>query len=56
VAIEGNQVKLGIIADKDIAIIREEIIEAVKDENLSAGKIDDSSFDLSFLKTQTEQE
>lgn len=45
VAIEGNKVKLGIMADKDISIVREEIIEAVKNENLSAGKIDDSVFD-----------
>lgn len=45
VAIEGNKVKLGIMADKDISIVREEIIEAVKNENLSAGTIDDSVFD-----------
>ena len=46
IAIEGNKVKLGITADKAIPVIREEIIELVKNENLAAGKFDDSIFDL----------
>lgn len=46
-SIDGNQVKLGIIADKDISIIREEIREAVKNENLSAGAIDPASLNWS---------
>lgn len=52
VAIEGNKVKIGIEAGKDIVIIREEIIAAVKNENLSAGKIDDTDFDWSIMKPQ----
>lgn len=48
-AIEGNKVKLGIIADKDISIVREEILEAVKNENRSAGEIDDASFDWTLI-------
>ena len=39
VAVEGGRVKLGIEAPKDITIIREEIIEAVKKENILAGEI-----------------
>lgn len=55
VAIEGNKVKLGIIANKDISIIREEILEAVKNENLSAGQIDESSLNWSIITPQPEQ-
>lgn len=55
IAIEGNQVKLGIIANKDIAIVREEIVEAVKNENLSAGHIDNVSLDWSIMPSQPEQ-
>ncbi|NLV21313.1 MAG: carbon storage regulator CsrA [Syntrophomonadaceae bacterium] len=49
IAVEGNKVKLGIIADKDISIVREEILEAVKNENLSAGHIDGSILNWSII-------
>lgn len=49
VAVEGNQVKLGIIADKELTIVREEILEAVKKENLSAGQIDDTDWSWSIV-------
>ena len=55
IAIEGNKVKLGIIADKDISIVREEILEAVKNENLSAGQIDETSLNWSIIIPQPEQ-
>lgn len=55
IAVEGNQVKLGIIADKDITIVREEILEAVRKENLSAGQMDDVSLNWSILLPQPEQ-
>jgi carbon storage regulator len=52
IAIEGNKVKIGIEADKGISIIREEIVEAVKNENLSAGHIGDASLNLSIIIPQ----
>lgn len=55
IAIEGNKVKLGIVANKDVSIVREEIIEAVKNENVSAGKIDDASLNWSIMMPQPEQ-
>jgi len=55
IAIEGNKVKLGIIANKDISIVREEILEAVKNENLSAGQIDDASLNWSIMVPQPEK-
>ncbi len=48
-AVDGSQVKLGIIADKDIPIVREEIREAVKNENVSAGKIDLASLNWNIV-------
>lgn len=54
IAIDGNKVILGIIADKDISIVREEIIEAVKKENLSAGQIDESTLNWSIITPQPE--
>ncbi|MEA4924178.1 MAG: carbon storage regulator CsrA [Syntrophomonadaceae bacterium] len=55
VAVEGNQVKLGIIADKDLSIVREEIMEAVKKENLSAGRIDDTDWIWNIVVPQQEE-
>ena len=49
IAIEGNKVKLGIVANKDISILREEVLEAVKKENFSAGTIDDLTLDWSCI-------
>lgn len=45
-AVEGNRVRLGITAGKEVSIMREEILEAVKKENLSAGSIDIDSLDI----------
>ena len=55
IAIEGNKVKLGIIANKDISIVREEIFEAVKNENLSARQIDNVSLNWTIMMPQPEQ-
>jgi len=55
IAVEGNKVKLGIIADKDVSIVREEIMEAVKIENLSAGQIDKVDLNWNIMIPQSEE-
>jgi len=55
IAVEGNKVKLGIIADKDVSIVREEIMEAVKNENLSAGQIDKVDLNWNIMIPQSEE-
>jgi carbon storage regulator len=50
VAVEGNKVKLGIEAPKSVGIIREELIEAVKEENILAGQAALSNIDFSTIK------
>lgn len=50
VAVEGNKVKLGIEAPKSVGIIREELIEAIKEENILAGKAALSNIDFSTFK------
>ncbi len=55
IAIEGNKIKIGIEADKNISIVREEILEAVKNENLSAGQINDVSLNWSIMIPQLEE-
>ncbi len=55
-AVEGNRVKLGIIAGKDVSIIREEIVEAVKNENLEAGSIHVSALDIEEVFSTKEGE
>lgn len=55
IAIEGSKVKLGITANKDISIVRKEILEAVKNENLSAGKIDEANLNWNIIIPQPER-
>jgi carbon storage regulator len=38
VAVNGNQVRIGIGAPKDVAVHREEIFERVKQEKVDAGR------------------
>lgn len=45
VSIEGGRVKLGITAPRNISVIREEVVDAVKKENMSAGKTDTLNVD-----------
>lgn len=50
VSIEKGVVKLGIEAPKNISIVREELLEQIKDSNLAAAK-DIKTDDLSLLSS-----
>ena len=47
VAVEGDQVRLGITAPKDIAVHRQEVYDQIKKENLEAAQ--SSSTDISSV-------
>lgn len=49
IGLEGGRVKLGIEAPKDVGIYREELIEAVKNENQLAGNASQMDIDFSIF-------
>jgi carbon storage regulator len=55
IAVEGNKVKLGIVAEKDIPVVREEIMELVRNENLSAGQFDDTNLDWAMIMPSSDK-
>ncbi|MEW6624315.1 MAG: carbon storage regulator CsrA [Bacillota bacterium] len=50
IGIEGNKVKLGIKAPKNITILREEVVEAVKEENRLAVEVCLEEIDFNDFK------
>ena len=52
--IEGNSVKIGINAPKDVAILRMEVFENIKNENIASasGQMEDISEAVDILKTK----
>lgn len=44
IGVEGTQVKLGIDAPRNVRVLRQEVYEKIKDENIRSAKGDSSAF------------
>ena len=56
-AVEGQNVKIGIEAPKDISILRMEVFEKIQSENIASAKaLDDVSSVIDLIKTKLSKE
>ena len=54
--IDGDKIKLGVDAPRDVKVFREELLEATKSTNVQALDAPIVSFDLSKIKKETVKE
>lgn len=56
-AVEGQSVKIGIEAPKDVSILRMEVFEKIQSENIASAKaLDDVSSVIDLIKTKLSKE
>ncbi len=54
-AVKGKQVKIGIEAPGSVKILREELFESIKEENMAASSLERVKFDEAFRKLSREE-
>lgn len=54
-AVKGKQVKIGVEAPGNIKILREELFESIKEENVAASSLEKVEFDEAFRKLSGEE-
>ena len=54
-AVKGKQVKIGIEAPGSVKILREELFESIKEENIAASSLERVKFDEAFRKLSREE-
>ena len=54
-AVKGKQVKIGVEAPGNIKILREELFESIKEENMAASSLERREFDEAFKKLSGEE-
>jgi len=55
VAVSGDAVRIGIEAPKDVKIMRQEILEEVRDQNRKAARLPDGTEEIKVLLPKSER-